>query len=187
MTDVGDILNDFPGDIVDTPKEGTEQYKKREELKSLTDRGKLGHKWTHERVDKESDETINKKCVEYKRREIIEKGEYTGKALGKHAIDLYSTSISQWIKIKDVKKLRQDTKDDPIIKDQMTAFGCLLMCTFGDYLAPVLASVLITAHTSNNLDSGDESENKNEGCKRKELLLYVVTITTSSTEVKGIK
>ena len=24
MTDVGDILNDFPGDIVDTPKEGTE-------------------------------------------------------------------------------------------------------------------------------------------------------------------
>ena len=30
MTDVGDILNDdeFCGDVVDTPKEGTEQHKK---------------------------------------------------------------------------------------------------------------------------------------------------------------
>ena len=35
MADVGDILNDneFFGDIVDTPKEGIEQHKKREELK----------------------------------------------------------------------------------------------------------------------------------------------------------
>ena len=33
------------------------------------DKGKgylLGHKWTHERVDKENDENINKKYVEYK-------------------------------------------------------------------------------------------------------------------------
>ena len=34
MADVGDILNDdgFFGDIVDTPKEGIEQHKIREEL-----------------------------------------------------------------------------------------------------------------------------------------------------------
>ena len=36
MAGVGDILNDdkFFGDVVDTPKGGTEQHKKREELKS---------------------------------------------------------------------------------------------------------------------------------------------------------
>ena len=158
MTDVVNIFNDddFLRDTVDKPKEGTQQYKKREELKNLIDRGKLGHKWTHERVDKESDETINKKYVEYKQGELNEKGEYTGKALGKHVINLYSIGISQWVKIKDVKKLRQDIENDPIIKDQMTSLGCLLVCTFGDYLAPVLASVLIATHTSNNLDSGDE-------------------------------
>ena len=46
MADVGDILNDdeFFGDVVDTPKEDTEQHEKREELKSVID---LGHKWTH--------------------------------------------------------------------------------------------------------------------------------------------
>ena len=82
---------------------------------------------------------------------------------------MYSAGISQWVKIKDVKKLHQDIEDDPITKDQMAVLGCLLLCTFGDYLAPVLASVLITVHTLNNLDPGDESENKNEGYERKKL------------------
>ena len=46
MTIVGDILNNdgFFGDVVDTPKKATEQHKKREELKSIIDKGKLGHK-----------------------------------------------------------------------------------------------------------------------------------------------
>ena len=161
MTDVEDVLNDdgFLVDVVDTPKEGTEQHKKWKELKSFIDRGMLGHKWTHERVDKESDETINKKYVEYKQRELNEKGEKTAKALGKHVINLYSTGISRFVKIKDVKKLRQDIENDPTIKDQMADLGCLLVCTLGNFLAPVLIAV----HTANNLDFGDESKNKNEG------------------------
>ena len=64
MTDVGDIFDDdFFGDIVDTPKEGIEQHKKREYLKNVINKGRthlLGHKWTHESVDKTSNETINK-------------------------------------------------------------------------------------------------------------------------------
>ena len=161
MTDVGAILNndEFFGDTVDTPKEGIEQHKKRECLKSVMDKGKgylLGSKSTHESVDKASDETINKKYAEYKQRELNEKGENTGKALGKHVINLYSTGISRWLKIKDVKKMRQDIENDPIIKDQMADLGCLFVCTFGNYLAPVL----IAAHTANNLDFGDELENE---------------------------
>ena len=74
MDSVGDKLLDdaFFGDVVDTPKEGTEQHKKREELKSITDEGKLGHKWTHERVDRASDETINKTYAKYRKRELNE-------------------------------------------------------------------------------------------------------------------
>ena len=43
MADVGDTLNDneFFADIVDTPKEGIEQHKKRGELKSVIDKGKV--------------------------------------------------------------------------------------------------------------------------------------------------
>ena len=78
-------------------------------------------------------------------------------------IKLYSKGISGWVKVKDVKKLRQGIKDDSINKDQVADLGCLLVYTFGDYSVPVLASVLIAAHTSNSVDSGDKSENKNQG------------------------
>ena len=74
MADVENIFDDdFFGDIVDTPKEGMEQYKKRECLKGVMDKGKgylLGQKWTQERVEKASDEIINKTYTEYKQREI---------------------------------------------------------------------------------------------------------------------
>ena len=107
MADIGDILNDdeFFGNVVDTPKEGTEQHQIREELKSIIDKGKLGHKWTHERVDKASDEVINKTYAEYKQRKLNRKGGKTGKTLVKHVINLHSTGIYPWFKIKDVHKL----------------------------------------------------------------------------------
>ena len=45
MADVGDIKRWWLfGVVVDTPQEGTEQHKKLEELKSIIDRGKLGHR-----------------------------------------------------------------------------------------------------------------------------------------------
>ena len=55
MAGVEDILNDneFFNDVIDTPKEGIEQHKKREELSSIIDKGKIGHKWTYKRVEKE--------------------------------------------------------------------------------------------------------------------------------------
>ena len=85
MGDIENILtnDEFFGDTVDTPKEGIEQHKKRECLKSVIDKGKahlLGHKWTHERVNKSSDETINKTYAEYRQRELNEKGGKTGNA-----------------------------------------------------------------------------------------------------------
>ena len=36
----------------------------------------------------------------------------------------------------------------------MTNLSCLLVCTFGDFLAPVL----VAAHTFNNVDPSDEDE-----------------------------
>ena len=95
MADAGDILNDeLFDDVVDTPREGIEQHKKREELKNAVDKGKL-HKWTHRGVDKASDKIINKTYTEYRQREFNQKGEKTMKALGKHVINLYSTGISR--------------------------------------------------------------------------------------------
>ena len=79
--------------------------------------------------------------------------------MGKHVINLYSTDISRWLKIKDAKKLHQDIENDPIIKDQMANLGCLFVWPFGNYLAPILIAV----HTANNLDLGDEQGHENQG------------------------
>ena len=101
-------------------------------------------------MDKASHEIINKLWTydEYKQRKLNEKGEKTANALEKHAINLC------FVKIRDVKKLRQDIEDDLFIEDHMTALGCLLVYTFADYLV----GILVTVHMVNNLDRGDEPE-----------------------------
>ena len=66
------------------------------------------------------------------------------------------------VKIRDVHKLHQDIENDLIIKDQMAGLGCLLVCTFGNLLAPVLVLV----HTINNLELGDEQDDENDFKKR---------------------
>ena len=53
-----------------------------------------------------------------------------------------------------ITKLQQDVENDPITKDQMGSLGCLLVCTFGNLVAPVLVAV----HTMDSLDLGDENE-----------------------------
>ena len=154
------IKNDeFFGDTVDTPKEGIEQHRKRERLKSVIGSGKtylLGYKQTQEKVDKASNETINITYALYKQRELNGKGEKIGKVLGKHFINLYSGGISRVLKIRNVTKLRQDTENDPIIKEQMANLGCLLVCAFGNFLVPIL----MAAHTVNNLDLDNKLEDE---------------------------
>ena len=41
----------------------------------------------------------------------------------------------------------------------MTGLGCLFVCTFGNFIAPVLIAV----HTANNVDFDDEQDYENEG------------------------
>ena len=54
----------------------------------------------------------HKQNVRWIQAELNKKGEKTGKALGKHVINLYSNSISWMGKIRDVHKLRQDIEND---------------------------------------------------------------------------
>ena len=39
------------------------------------------------------------------------------------------------VKTRGVKQLQQDFENDPIIRDQMANLGCLLVRTFGNFLA----------------------------------------------------
>ena len=76
-------------DTVDTSKQGVEQHRKRECLKGARSKEKMyllrGKKQqTRDRVDKTSNETIYKVHAESKQHQLNEKGEKSGKILGKH-------------------------------------------------------------------------------------------------------
>ena len=102
-----------------------------------------------------NDEDIDKIYCEYKQREIQQKAEATGKAVGKHVINLYSRGVNRFFPIKNVERLRQDIENDIVIKDRMADLEAFLVCTLGPFLAPVL----IAAHTFNNAgDPGYENE-----------------------------
>ena len=57
--------------------------------------------WTHDRVGKASDETMNKAYPKQNQCEPNEVDENTEKALGKHVDSLYSNVISRVVKIRD--------------------------------------------------------------------------------------
>ena len=151
MADVENLLNgdnDFFGDTVDTPKEGIEQYIKRECLKRVS---QAGARRIYYRINGQ-----RKRQGRPATKQLTKRMLSTSKASGKHVINLYSTEISRVVKIRDVKKLQQDIENNPIIKNQMANLSCLFVCAFGNFLAPVLVAV----HTVNNLDLGDELENE---------------------------
>lgn len=58
------------------------------------------------------------------------------------------------VKIRGVKKLQKDVGNDPIIKDQMTNLGFLLMCNFSNFI--VSASVVAKTVSNSNLANEDE-------------------------------
>lgn len=72
----------------------------------------------HKRVDKASDETINKTFAEYKQRELDEKGP----KLEKPQENIYQSLLywnSQVVENKGVKISQQNIENDPIIKNHM--------------------------------------------------------------------
>ena len=58
-----------------------------------------------------------------------------------------------------MKKLQEDTENDPIIRDEMANLDCPLVCTFHNFLE----SVLVVAYLVNKLDLRLEQSFENKG------------------------
>ena len=76
------------------------------------------------------------------------KGEMTGRAMGRHFINLYSNGVSKVLKIDNIEQLRRDIDEDPIIKDSMEDIGALMVTIFGKWLSPAL----VACHTANHAE-----------------------------------
>ena len=91
---------------------------------------------------------IKKLYDDYHQNEMRRKAEKTGKTVGKHLINLYSQSVSRFLKIDDIAQMRKEIDEDPVIKDCMVDIGAAMVCTFGRFLAPLL----VIAHTANHTE-----------------------------------
>ena len=131
-------------DIPDNPSDS--QRGKREFLIDLINQGKL--RLPINKIKEASDAEIEKFYNEYQQKELKHKSEKTGKAVGKHIVNLYSQNISRILKIDDVDQLPRDINEDPVIKDSMANIGALMVCTFGKFLTPLL----VIAHTANHTE-----------------------------------
>ena len=152
MEDINQFFSDIDGGTVDTPK--VEQHNNREFLKIVINQGKADKlpgktPWTIKRIDKATDSVIDMLYNDYIQNDIRNKAEKTGKAVGKHVVNLYSVGINRVLKIDSVEQLRKDIDEDPIIQDSMADFGALMMGTFGKFLA----SLLVAAYTVNRMQS----------------------------------
>ena len=66
------------------------------------------------------------------------KGEMTGRAMGRHLINLYSNGVSKVLKIDDIEQLRRDIDEDP---DHKGLYG-RYWCFDGNYLWEVVVTSL---------------------------------------------
>ena len=134
-------------------EETQEDTSKREFLIAQVERGKADKlpgktPWTVKRLQKATDQVIEKLYHEYQQTDARHKAETTGKAVSAHVVNMYSKSVSRVLKIDSVEQLRRDIDSDPIIKESMADIGALMVGTFGRFLAPLL----IAAHTANHTE-----------------------------------
>ena len=152
-------------DEVDTPKEGMENREKREFLKELITQGKKlpGKKpWTVELIDQASNEEVEKLHSKYFQKDLQHKGEKTGKAMGKHMINIYANGVSKVLRIDDIEQLRKDIEEDPFIKDSMTEVGALMISTFGKCMSPILMACHTANHTQGFMTTDYAQESDEE-------------------------
>ena len=74
--------------------------------------------------------------------------------MGKHLIKIYSNGVSKVLELDDMKQLRKDIDEDPIIKDSMVDIGALMVSTFGKWLS----LILIVCHTETHIQGSNNQE-----------------------------
>ena len=63
----------------------------------------------------------------------------TGRAMGRHLINLYSNGVCKVLKIDDIEQLRRETlMKTQSSKDSMADIGLLMVTTFEKWLSPIL-------------------------------------------------
>ena len=124
--------------------------------------GKKGE-WSTENIDRKTDEEVEKLYNMYVQWQREVKSEMTGRAMGRHLINLYSNWVRKVLKIDDIEQLCRNINENPITKDSMADIGILMVSTFGKWLLPIVVACHTANHTEgfvNILEEQPETQEK---------------------------
>ena len=120
----------------------------------------LGKNYTEKKLNKLSQEEINKLFVVYENNLSAQ----MTKSLGKSIINIYSTVACSLLKIENPKELSDDLESDPFLNKALQRFTCNLYYRFGSLLAPVSVGIITSRHCVKNI----LTNNKNGGTTNNE-------------------
>ena len=107
----------------------------------------LGKNYTEKRINKLSQEDINKLFVVYENNLSAQ----MAKSLGKSIINIYSTVACSLLKIENQNELSDDLESDPFLNKALQRFTCSLYYRFGSLLAPVSVGIITSRHCVKNI------------------------------------
>ena len=132
----------------------------------------LGKNYTEKRINKLSQEDINKLFVVYENNLSAQ----MAKSLGKSIINIYSTVACSLLKIENPKELSDDLESDPFLNKALQRFTCSLYYRFGSLLAPVSVGIITSRHCVKNI----LANNKNGGTTNNEQITQQITQVTKN-------
>ena len=123
----------------------------------------LGKNYTDKKINKLSQEDINKLFVVYENNLSAQ----MAKSLGRSIINIYSTVACSLLKIENPKELSEDLEADPFLNKALQRFTCSLYYRFGSLLAPVSVGIITSRHCvknilANNKDGGTTKTTNNQ-------------------------
>ena len=115
----------------------------------------LGKVYTEERVNKLSDEEVDKLLSNY---EAKLSGQMV-KSLGKSIINMYSIGACAALGISNQDALSEDLENDPFLNSALQRFTCELYYRFGSFLAPLSSGLITSRHYLSNKNGGSNDDN----------------------------
>ena len=104
-------------------------------------------KWSTAEIGRNTNEEVERLCNLYMQWQMEVKCEMTGRAMGRHLINLYSNGVRKVLKIDYIDQLCRDIEEDSIIKYSVTDISTLMVSTFGKWLSLVFVACHTVNHT----------------------------------------
>ena len=139
---INNLISGAPYDPYDAPQLDSKRQKL---LKCILNRNRklyLGKVYTEEKINKLSDEEVDKHFSNY----VAKLSGQMVMSLGKSVINMYLMRACEALGISNQGALRKDLENDPFLNSALQRFTCEFYHRFGSFLAPIKLGLITSRH-----------------------------------------